>query len=244
MSISDISKILKKEQFVFIIPVYNHEQKIAEVIAESLKFGIPIFVVDDGSTDLTYDRIKDIRGITVLRHRENRGKGAAIITGMTRALGSADWAITIDADGQHDPRDIIPMIRGIPPDKRTLMIGMRQGMAGKAVPWTSRFGRRFSNLWVRLAGGPAVSDSQSGFRIYPLPESLNLNVRARRFQFEVEILVRAEWKKIPVTEVPVSVSYRPGTGRISHFRPFADFLRNSETFARLIIKRFFMDRES
>lgn len=200
---------------------------------------MPVFVVDDGSTDSTCDIIKEIRGISLLRHNKNRGKGAAIMTGMAEAAKIADWAITIDADGQHNPRDAMGMIRSVPDNKRPIFVGMRQGMTGKDVPRTSLLGRKFSNFWVFVAGGPKLSDSQSGFRIYPLPESMNLEVKARRFQFEVEILVKAGWKKIPVTEVPVSVSYRPGTERISHFRPFADFLRNTGTFSRLIVQRIF-----
>ncbi len=82
-----------------------------------------------------------------------------------------------------------------------------------------------------------MNDSQSGFRIYPLPEILHLNVAARRFQFEIEVLVKARWNMIPVHEAPVSVNYRPGTKRISHFRPFTDFMRNTGTFARLIFQR-------
>jgi hypothetical protein len=110
-------------------------------------------------------------------------------------------------------------------------------MAGTHVPWTSRFGRKFSNFWVSLSGGPRITDSQSGFRIYPLPEAMALNVSAKRYQFEVEILVKARWKKIPVIEAPIQVIYAPGKERISHFRPFIDFLRNSNTFARLIFQR-------
>jgi hypothetical protein len=105
------------------------------------------------------------------------------------------------------------------------------------VPWTSRFGREFSNFWVRMSGGPSVADSQSGFRAYPLPECLHLDVRARRFQFEVEILVKASWSRLPVVEVPVRVSYTPGSHRISHFHPFYDFLRNTGLFSRLITYR-------
>lgn len=110
-------------------------------------------------------------------------------------------------------------------------------MDGKSVPWTSRFGRKFSNFWVWLSGGPVVEDSQSGFRIYPVPEVMGLNVLSRRFQFEVEILVKARWKRMRVIEVPVGVSYAEGAERISHFRPMVDFLRNSSTFARLIFQR-------
>ena len=120
---------------------------------------------------------------------------------------------------------------------RPIVVGARRRMAAVGAPWTSRFGRRFSNFWVRCAGGPAVSDTQSGFRIYPLPEALGLGVVARRFQFEVEILVKARWHGLPVIETGVGVCYRPANGRISHFRPFVDSLRNAGTFSRLITAR-------
>jgi glycosyltransferase involved in cell wall biosynthesis len=210
---------------------------VEAVINKALKLNIALIVVDDGSTDSSSDRIKDIDGIQFLRHRENRGKGAAIMTGFGRASEFADWAITIDADGQHHPQDALNLIRAIPENSRPLVVGMRQGMTGRDVPWTSWFGRKFSNFWVRISGGPAMTDSQSGFRIYPLPESMNLGVKARRFQFEVEILVRAAWANIAVIEVPVSVSYAKGTLRVSHFRPFVDFMRNSRTFYQLITRR-------
>lgn len=82
-----------------------------------------------------------------------------------------------------------------------------------------------------------MNDSQSGFRIYPLPETLHLDVVARRFQFEIEVLVKARWHGIPVYEAPVSVNYRPGVKRISHFRPFTDFVRNTGAFSRLIFQK-------
>ena len=227
----------KKGKFVVIIPVYNHEHGIDEVVKKSLKLNLPVFVVDDGSTDSSYEKIRNYTGIYPLRHTENRGKGAALITGFTEAEKIAGWAITIDADGQHDPQDALNMMKAIPENERPLVVGMRQGMVDKKAPWTSRFGRKFSNFWIVLSGGPRMADSQSGFRIYPLPESLKLNVTARRFQFEVEILVKAAWEQLPVIEVPVSVSYAPGKERISHFRPFIDFLRNAGTFARLITQR-------
>jgi len=86
-------------------------------------------------------------------------------------------------------------------------------------------------------------DTQSGMRLYPLPESLHFGVRARRFQFEVEVLVRAQWRGHPVLEVPIGVTYQPGAERISHFRPFVDFLRNSRTFSRLIAMRILIPRK-
>lgn len=226
-----------KGRFAILIPVYNHADGIAGVVEGARSLGLPIVVIDDGSTDGTAARIDGIAGITVIRHNENRGKGAALLTGFDALAGKADWAVTLDADGQHDPADVPAMIAAIPAGQRAFIIGRREGMVGGDVPWTSRFGRKFSNFWVRCAGGPLLTDTQSGMRIYPLPEAAKLGVRARRFQFEVEILVRAGWAGIAVVEAPVGVSYRPGMKRISHFRPFVDFCRNSETFSRLIFLR-------
>ena len=234
--------IKNKNRFAFVIPVYNHAGTVAQIIKDAQKLGYPVFVVDDGSTDNTYDQIKEIKGIQILRHEQNQGKGAAILTGFATAASVADWAITIDADGQHYPEDAKKLIKAIPKNTRPIIVGARAGMTGEHVPWTSSFGRKFSNFWVQTSGGPKISDSQSGFRIYPLPEALNLKTKARRFQFEVEILVQAKRKGISVIEAPVRVRYNPEGGRISHFRPFVDFLRNSSTFTRLIFRRIFFLR--
>lgn len=231
-----------KNRFAFIIPVYNHATTVAHVVKQALALNFPVFVVDDGSTDATSGRLAGIQGINLLRHAKNEGKGAAIITGFMAASRVADYAITLDADGQHYPEDALTLIDALPAKKRSIVVGAREGMnadLGAHIPWTSRFGRKFSNFWVRLSGGPRLSDSQSGMRIYPLPEALNLNTRARRFQFEVEILVQARRHGLEVVEAPIRVDYNPDGARISHFRPFVDFLRNARTFARLIFTRIF-----
>jgi glycosyltransferase involved in cell wall biosynthesis len=232
----------KKNRFAFIIPVYNHAGTVAQVVRDAQALGYPIFVVDDGSTDNTYDQIKEIPGIQILRHEQNQGKGAAIMTGFAAASAVADWAITIDADGQHYPQDAQNLIAAIPAEKRPIVVGARAGMTGVHVPWTSRSGRKFSNFWVWISGGSALSDSQSGFRIYPLPEALHWGTKARRFQFEVEILVQAKRKGVSAIEAPIRVNYNPNGARISHFRPFVDFCRNSSTFTRLIFRRIFFLR--
>ncbi len=225
-----------------VIPVYNHASTVASVVRRVLEQGYPVIVVNDGSTDDTRKVLSSVAGITVLHHEANRGKGAAILTGLAEAVRFSDRAVTIDADGQHDPADIPLLLAAVSAEKRSIVVGNRQDMDAREVPWTSRFGRTFSNFWVRASGGPPVADTQSGFRVYPLPETLSLGVRARRFQFEVEVLVRAQWRGIPVLEVPVRVTYPPGNQRISHYRPFVDFMRNSGTFSSLIIQRFLMPR--
>ncbi len=239
MKTSDTTRLSNGECAV-VIPVYNHESTIRTVCEKALELGLPVFVVDDGSTDGTCERIKNLENVTVLRHTVNMGKGAALLTGFAAASRKAGWAVTMDADGQHDPADAVHMIRSVPHGERPVIVGRRMGMTQETVPWTSRFGRKFSNFWVRVSGGPRISDSQSGFRMYPLPEALELKTNARRFQFEVEILVKAAWKGLPVIEVPIQAHYPPRGERISHFRPFMDFIRNTNTFARLIVQRIFL----
>jgi len=224
-----------------IIPVYNHGSRIVEVIHQACGLGLPVFVIDDGSTDSTAANIEKLSGITVIRHPVNLGKGAAIITGLAAAeKKKCDYGVTLDGDGQHNPEDAKELLRGIGSDEKVIVIGCRQGMEKEQnAPWTSRFGRKFSNFWVWAAGGPRVMDSQSGFRLYPVPEVLQLGVKAKRYQFEVEILVKARQQGIIIREVPVGVIYQPKGERISHFRPWLDFCRNSATFSRLIFTRFF-----
>lgn len=228
-----------------VIPVYNHAKQVVEVAQKALTLGLPVFVVDDGSTDGTLEKLQPLSGnLTILRHRVNLGKGAALLTGFKAAVSVAKWAITIDADGQHDPNDAKKLLEILQHytgrenhRKRPIIVGRRMGMETVHTPWTSRFGRKFSNFWVFISGGPWLSDTQTGFRIYPLPETLLFGVKARRYQFEVEVLVKASWYGHPIVEVNVPIHYPPKGERQSHFRPFVDFCRNSGTFTRLITQR-------
>jgi glycosyltransferase involved in cell wall biosynthesis len=224
-----------------IIPTYNHGSRVLAVIADARRLGLPIIVVDDGSTDDTWSKLTTCNGVQALRHKRNRGKGAALLTGMRAAAArSARWAVTLDADGQHRAHDATNLLAAIPDGQRPIVIGRRRVMA--EAPWTSRAGREFSNFWVWVAGAPWLHDTQSGLRIYPLPETLTLGVRARRYQYEIEVLAKAAWAGASILEVPVEVIYQRGAARISHFKPGLDFLRNTATFYHLITRRVFTPR--
>ncbi len=223
--------------YAIVIPAYNHGSQVRRVVEKTLQLGLPVIVVDDGSTDSTPQVLASLSGVTVIRHKENQGKGASLLTGFVAALRLADWVITIDADGQHNPEDILSLIQAIPEGQRPLVIGKRTEIGHGYVPWTSRWGRRFSNFWVWASCGRWLSDSQSGLRVYPVPETLHLGTKARRYQFEVEVLVRAVWHGIPMIEAPVHTLYGPVEERVSHFRPWLDFWRNTRTFTRLVAMR-------
>lgn len=224
-------------RWAVVVPVYNHGATVGAVVRDCLALGAPVVVVDDGATDGTPLVLDAMDGIRVVRHPANLGKGAALMSGFREAAAVADWAVTLDADGQHIPADAPALLAAIPAGRRPIVVGCRQGMHPGRAPWASRFGRGFSNFWVRMAGGPDVADTQSGFRVYPLPETLHLTVRAQRYQYEIEVLVAARKAGIPVVEAPVRVRYAPPGGRVSHYRPFMDFLRNTETFRQLITRR-------
>jgi glycosyltransferase involved in cell wall biosynthesis len=231
--------------FAFVIPVYNHAHNLDRVVQAASASGAPVVVVDDGSTDDTRETAHRLTSAVVLRHPTNRGKGAAILTGLAAAAAppiSARFAVVVDGDGQHNPDDARGLLAALWPEgarapEPSLVVGTRAGMDQAHVPWTSRGGRKFSGFWIWVSGGPALSDSQSGFRVYPIAQTLALRTRARRYEFEVEVLVRARRAGIAVREAPVSVVYDPPGGRLSHFRPWRDFGRNSLTFSGLIAER-------
>lgn len=230
--------------FAFVIPVFNHARNIEQVVRAALGSGAPVIVVDDGSTDETRGKVDGLAGAKVVRHPQNLGKGAAILTGLATAAAPpihARFVVTVDGDGQHDPDDARRLLAGLWRDghlETSFVLGNRRGMDHAHVPWTSRAGRKFSGFWIWASGGPMLADSQSGLRVYPVAETLALPTRARRFEFEVEVLVHARRAGIPIREVPVTVAYDPPGGRVSHFRPWRDFGRNSMAFTRLIVSRF------
>ena len=232
-------------QVALVIPAYNHACRLQGVLADAITLGLPIFVVDDGSNDETQAILNKLATLpqyacmTILHHRTNLGKGAALQTAFAAAAKQGfTWALSMDADGQHRAEDGLNLLaRARAAGGRPLIVGVRSGMDDIHVPWTSQAGRGFSNFWVWVCGGPKLADSQSGFRLYPLQETLHLGVQAARYQYEVEVLVLARQRGMQVLEAPVQVVYQPKGERISHFRPGRDFLRNSATFSRLFFRR-------
>ena len=205
-----------------VIPTYNNGGTVADVVRGVLRQGLPVLVVDDGSTDGTADKLAGL-DIKVLRHPRNRGKGRALKTGLeaARKLGYR-FALTLDADGQHDPYDIPALVAAA--GERTLVIGSRN-IAAEGMSSGSTFANRFSNFWFTVQTGWRLPDTQTGYRIYPLEGLPSLRLLTSRYEAELALLVFSAWKGLRLVPVPVRVYYPED--RVTHFRPFADFFRIS-----------------
>ena len=209
-----------------IIPTYNNAKTLARVIDGVLNYTAHVIVVNDGSTDATPEILSSYPGLTIIHLPHNKGKGNALRTAFDKAVGQGyDYAITIDSDGQHFPDDIPRLVAAIETDGPALLIGDRN-MDREGIPGKSSFGNRFSNFWFKFETGISLSDTQSGFRLYPIKELQGIRFFTNKFEFEVEVIVKAAWHGITVRNVPVKVLYDPAE-RVSHFRPFRDFTRIS-----------------
>ena len=225
----------ERPNIFLVIPVYNHGKTIRDVVLKALGVNNKVMVIDDGSTDGGPDTLAGLP-ITEIRHPENRGKGAAIITAAREARArGATHIVTIDADGQHDPADYPRFVPLIQEDPDAIIVGTRV-FDSATTPMASRFGRVFSNFWLRVQTGYKLKDTQSGFRAYPIALLGWLKLRERHYDFEVEVLVKSVWAGITLREVDISVYYPPSFLRVSHFRLFMDNLRLSLLNTKLTLR--------
>lgn len=223
-------------QACVLIPTYNNSGTIKEVIEDVLQYTSSIIVVNDGSTDDTETILSSFSNITVVSYMPNKGKGKALQAGFKKAheLGYKH-AVTLDSDGQHYAKDVEPFLDVLEEKDNCLLIGARN-MDQENVPGKSSFGNKFSNFWFWVNTGFKLPDTQSGYRSYPIDKLAGKKYFTSKYEFEIEVIVRAAWSGIEVNYVPVSVYYPHPDERVSHFRPFKDFTRISilNTFLVLI----------
>ncbi len=208
-----------------VLPVYNHGISAARAIERLAEFGYKIFVIDDGST-LEIDALLSIAenpSVELVRHNENLGKGAAVMTGFRAAqIGGFTHAVQIDADGQHAIEDIPDFLKRAEAEPNAVICGCP--LYDESVPLGRRVGRYLTHVWVwieTLSFG--IRDSMCGFRVYPLALTVPVLDQAglgQRMDFDPEILVRLAWRGVPIVSVRTKVIYPEG-GR-SNFRLVAD----------------------
>ncbi len=222
-----------------IIPVYNHQEAIVHVIAQLKPFGLPCYLVNDGSSEQCSSVLKYVAGqekdwLTLYERVQNGGKGAAVIDGFQLAIADGfSHAIQIDADGQHRLADISQFLSASRQHPDKLILGKPRFDA--TVPKKRLYGRQFTNLWIWINTlSVAIADGMCGFRCYPLAavgKLLNSVQLGRGMDFDIDVLVRLYWQGIEVVNIETEVQY-PLDG-ISHFKMWQDNLLISRKHAQL-----------
>ncbi|RQO55871.1 glycosyl transferase [Paucibacter sp. KBW04] len=222
-----------------VVPVYNHGEAVGAVLRDLRSHGLEVLLVDDGSESgcaavLDQLHAAEPDAVHLLRLAQNQGKGGAMMAGLCQAqvLG---WthALQIDADGQHDARDVPRFIALAQQHPEHFVCGCP--IYDESVPKARLYGRYATHIWVWINTlSLALRDSMCGFRVYPLAPTVALikEVRiGRRMDFDVEIAVRLIWRGVPVLNQPTRVSY-PSDG-VSHFRALHDNVLISWMHTRL-----------
>jgi glycosyltransferase involved in cell wall biosynthesis len=204
-----------------VIPCFNESASITTLVMavrQQLQF---VLVVDDGSTDDTASLAKSA-GAVVVKHERNLGKGAALKTGLSRALKQGyEWAVTLDGDGQHAPADLPALLRGAEQTGILLVIGNRMNDARK-IPWLRRRVNQWMSRKLSQCAGRPLPDTQSGFRLIHLRTWAALSLHTEHFEVESEMLMAFLAAEHPVAFVPIQVISR---SRSSYIRPVTDSLR-------------------
>jgi glycosyltransferase involved in cell wall biosynthesis len=226
-----------------LIPSYNTGEKVFDTVREAQRYWNPVWVVVDGSTDGTGERLRQMaaeeHGLRVLLLPYNQGKGAAILHGLREAaaLGFAH-VLTMDSDGQH-PCDRIPgFMAAAHANPQALILG--KPVFDASAPRVRVVGRRVSNGWANLETlWAGIGDSLYGFRVYPIQPLLQVMDAQRwmrRFDFDVEAAVRLVWRGLKPINLPAPVRYfRPEEGGVSHFNYVRDNALLTWMHARLFV---------
>ncbi|HYE90433.1 MAG TPA: glycosyltransferase family 2 protein [Terriglobales bacterium] len=202
---------------VVVIPAFDEAGTVGGIVAAA-RAHAPVLVVDDGSTDGTAAAAR-AAGAEVVTHAERRGKGAALATAFAAVRG-ARRIVTLDADGQHDPADVPRLLAASAESPRAIVIGAR--VDGGALPRDRALAIHVAGFWLGWVTGAHVTDTQSGFRVYPAALLDEVPLRGGRFVFETAVLVDALRRGWTVREVPIGVV--PFAARASRFHPLTDGL--------------------
>ena len=213
---------MRTGEVAVVIPALNEALRIREVVTQTLRHCPWVIVVDDGSDDGTGEQLSDLP-VTVLRHRQRRGKGAALRSGFAEAHArGARGVLTLDGDGQHDPADLPRLLEAAARHPRCIVIGARLRHRAAAPPHR-RMANAFGDWGVAWAAGHRIADTQSGQRYYPASVIALDDVPGEDFVFEAQLLITAARRLgVHCVSVPVETRYRGDDGgplRRSQFRP-------------------------
>ena len=228
--------------YLVLIPSYNSGPKLDATIRAALAHWRPVWVVIDGSTDDSAERLERLAvaapGLRVLRRPHNGGKGAAVLHGLLAAEAAGfQFALVMDADGQHPAECIREFMETSARQPEAMILGVPQ--FGPEAPASRQWGRLVGNWWTNLEtlwGG--IHDSLFGFRVYPIRKTVALMQRmrgGRRYDFDTQLAVRLYWEGVRPINIPVPVRYfTPAQGGVSHFHYVRDNALLVWTHAQLV----------
>jgi glycosyltransferase involved in cell wall biosynthesis len=213
-----------------LIPSYNPGPRVYAAVRGALNEWCPVWVVIDGSTDQSTERLLAMAavepGLRVLVLAQNRGKGAAVLFGLREAQARGfTHALTMDSDGQHPTEQIRAFMQASLAQPAAMVLGVP--VFDSSAPGLRVKGRRISNWWANLETlGSGIQDSLYGFRVYPIDSLISVMRHQpwmRRFDFDVEAVVRLSWRGVRPVNLPAPVRYfRPEDGGVSHFNYWRD----------------------
>ncbi|MCF6245715.1 MAG: glycosyltransferase family 2 protein, partial [Sulfurovum sp.] len=228
---------MEQNKVIVVVPTYNNLESIKKVVEDILEHNYEVIVVDDGSDTPVQDLFSqsEQKNIHFVRHEQNQGKGQAIISGTQKAkeLGYL-YVLSMDGDGQHLASQAHLLIDECHQDE--IIIGARN-FDLENVPLGSKFGRWFSNIWAKLNTKMKITDSLSGYRIYPV-SILDLPIQTKKFDWEMEVLVRHAQAGKNIKEVVIECYYPLAEDRVSHFRNFEDTMSIVWVHLQILFHRF------
>ena len=211
-----------------LIPAYNEEKYIKEVIRGCFKYGLDIIIIDDGSTDNTMKAVKSISAprnlkLVPLKHTVNKGKGQSLKTGFSHVIkNNYSGVITLDADGQHNTDEIKNFLRAIEKESPDLIIGDRLGNT-RNMPFIRKATNIFTSWIISNIAGRKISDVQSGFRYISAKVLRNIKLETKNFDTEPEIVIKASWLGYNIKNIPISTIYNKDF--ISYVNPVTDTIK-------------------
>jgi glycosyltransferase involved in cell wall biosynthesis len=207
---------------IALIPAYNEVARVGEVVAQVRPQVDEVIVVDDGSDDGTAAAAEK-SGARVLRHEQNRGKGGAIATALDYfGRSDAEFAILLDADGQHDPVEIVKFVETAGREQADIVVGTRMGDTG-AMPVVRRLTNEFTSWVTSRLARQRIPDSQCGYRLLRRNVLKDLRLSTARFETETEMLIQAARAGHRIISLPIRTIYE--SGHTSHIHPVRDTIR-------------------
>jgi glycosyltransferase involved in cell wall biosynthesis len=216
---------LRREPLIVaVIPAYNEEARIAKVVMQAQPYVNKVIVCDDGSDDLTAEIAKAL-GATVVKHRQNLGYGAALLTLFREARKlNPDAAITLDGDGQHDPKYIPELVKPILKGKADLVIGSRflSEESKERLPPYREMGIDIITRLTNRASYGEITDAQSGFRAYGIKALQTIRPTEQGMGISTEILLKAKQANLAIKEMPMVISYNGNTSKKNPMKHWTD----------------------